>query len=70
LRLNHINLNELPREAQKELLDFYEFLLQKYKKKKVKKKIEEIIPRKAKAFKPIKKDKIHNNMQNLGKNQY
>ncbi len=29
-----INLNELPEEARRELLDFYEFLLQKYKKRK------------------------------------
>lgn len=54
-----INLNELPEEAQKELLDFYEFLLQKYKKKKSRKKIEEIIPRKVKAFQPIKREKIY-----------
>ena len=56
-----INLNELPKEAQRELLDFYEFLLQKYKKrkKKKKKKIEEIIPRKVKAFQPMKREKIY-----------
>ena len=54
-----INLNELPEEAQKELMDFYEFLLQKYKKKKIKKKIEEIIPRKVKAFKPVKREEIY-----------
>ncbi|GAB6072725.1 hypothetical protein JCM14244_11020 [Venenivibrio stagnispumantis] len=54
-----INLNELPEEAQKELLDFYEFLLQKYKKKKTKKKIEEIIPRKVKEFTPIKREEIY-----------
>jgi hypothetical protein len=58
--MKNINLNELPKEAQKELLDFYEYLLQKYKKKKVKKKIEEIIPKKAKAFKPMKRDEIYN----------
>jgi len=29
-----IDLEKLPEEARKELLDFYEFLLQKYKKKK------------------------------------
>ena len=45
-----INLNELPEEAQRELLDFYEFLLQKYKKRKRKKRIEEIIPEKLKHF--------------------
>ncbi|WP_457626633.1 DUF2281 domain-containing protein [Persephonella sp.] len=28
-----IDLEKLPEEARKELLDFYEFLLQKYKKK-------------------------------------
>ena len=54
-----INLNELPEEAQKELLDFYEFLLQKYKKRKRKKKIEEIIPRKVKVFQPMKRDEIY-----------
>jgi hypothetical protein len=57
--MKSINLNELPKEAQKELLDFYEFLLQKYKKKKVKKKIEEIIPKKVKTFKPMKRDEIY-----------
>lgn len=54
-----INLNELPEEAQKELLDFYEFLVQKYKKKKIKKKIEEIIPRKVKEFTPMKREEIY-----------
>jgi len=54
-----INLNELPEEAQKELLDFYEFLVQKYKKKKTKKKIEELIPRKVKEFKPMKREEIY-----------
>ena len=29
-----IDLEKLPEEARKELLDFYEFLLQKYKKEK------------------------------------
>ncbi|WP_456384719.1 DUF2281 domain-containing protein [Persephonella sp.] len=54
-----INLNELPEEAQKELLDFYEFLLQKYRRKKTKKKIEDIIPRKVKTFQPMKREKIY-----------
>jgi len=54
-----INLNELPEEAQKELLDFYEFLLQKYKKRKRKKGIEEVIPRKVKAFQPMKREEIY-----------
>lgn len=54
-----INLNELPEEAQRELLDFYEFLLQKYKKRKRKKRIEEIIPRKVKAFQPMKREEIY-----------
>jgi hypothetical protein len=54
-----INFNELPEEAQRELLDFYEFLLQKYKKRKIKKKIEEIIPKKVKAFQPMKREEIY-----------
>ncbi len=54
-----INLDELPEEAQKELLDFYEFLLQKYKKQKRKKRIEEVIPRKVKAFQPMTREKIY-----------
>jgi len=54
-----INLNKLPEEAQRELLDFYEFLLQKYKKRKTKKKIEEIIPRKVKSFQPMKREEIY-----------
>lgn len=53
-----INLNDLPKEAQKELLDFYEFLLQKYKKREKKKGIDEIIPKKVKAFQPIKREEI------------
>ena len=31
--MNIIDLNKLPEEAQKELIDFYEFLLQKYQQK-------------------------------------
>ncbi len=54
-----INLDELPEEAQKELLDFYEFLLQKYKKKKRKRKIEEVIPREVKTFQPLKREEIY-----------
>ncbi|WP_456400386.1 DUF2281 domain-containing protein [Persephonella sp.] len=54
-----INLDKLPEEARKELLDFYEFLLQKYTKRKIKKKIEEIIPRKVKTFNPIKREEIY-----------
>ncbi|WP_084609415.1 DUF2281 domain-containing protein [Sulfurihydrogenibium subterraneum] len=53
-----INLNDLPKEAQKELLDFYEFLLQKYKKREKKKRIDEIIPKKVKAFQPIKREEL------------
>jgi len=54
-----INLNDLPEEAQRELLDFYEFLLQKYKKRKKKKKIDEIIPKKVKVFQPIEREEIY-----------
>ncbi len=58
-KMQTINLDELPEEARKELLDFYEFLLQKYKKRKAKKKIEEIIPRKVKTFEPMKREDIY-----------
>jgi len=54
-----IDLDKLPKEAQKELIDFYEFLLNKYKKRKVNKKIEEIIPKKVKSFKPLKREEIY-----------
>ncbi len=54
-----IDLSKLPEEAKKELLDFYKSLLQKYEKKKRKKRIEEIIPRKVKSFQPIKREKIY-----------
>ncbi|MDM7272962.1 DUF2281 domain-containing protein [Sulfurihydrogenibium azorense] len=54
-----INLNDLPKEAQKELLDFYGFLLQKYKKREKKKRIDEIIPKKVKAFQPIKREELY-----------
>ncbi len=58
-KIQTINLDELPEEVRKELLDFYEFLLQKYKKRKAKKKIEEIIPRKVKTFEPMKREDIY-----------
>ncbi|MBK3333209.1 DUF2281 domain-containing protein [Persephonella atlantica] len=51
-----INLNELPEEARRELLDFYEFLLQKYKKRK---RIDEIVPKRVKAFQPMKREEIY-----------
>ena len=54
-----INLEELPEEARRELLDFYEFLLKKYKKNKQKKKIEEIIPKKVKVFTFMKREEIY-----------
>ena len=31
--MSHIDLSVLPRNAQQELIDFYEFLIEKYKKK-------------------------------------
>ena len=58
-KMQTINLDKLPEEARKELLDFYEFLLRKYKKRKAKKKIEEIIPRKVKTFEPMKREDIY-----------
>ena len=54
-----IDLEKLPEEARKELLDFYEFLLQKYKKKKRKAKIDELVPKKTKVFKPLKREEIY-----------
>ena len=61
LYMYKINLDELPEEARRELLDFYEFLVKKYKKTESKNKnIDEIIPRKVKPFKPLKRDEIYN----------
>ncbi|WP_081825260.1 DUF2281 domain-containing protein [Persephonella sp. IF05-L8] len=37
--MKEINLDKLPEEAKKELMDFYEFLLQKYAKKGLKKQL-------------------------------
>ncbi|NPA54422.1 MAG: DUF2281 domain-containing protein [Aquificae bacterium] len=54
-----IDIEKLPKKAQKELLDFYEFLLKKYKRKKVHKKIDGILPKKVKSFKPIKREDIY-----------
>ena len=57
--MKEINLDKLPEEAKKELIDFYEFLLQNYAKKKIRKTIDEIIPKKVKPFKPLKREEIY-----------
>ncbi|WP_029522823.1 DUF2281 domain-containing protein [Persephonella sp. KM09-Lau-8] len=57
--MKEINLEKLPEEAKKELIDFYEFLLQKYAKKRIKKTVDEIIPKKVKPFKPLKREEIY-----------
>ena len=55
-----IDLEKLPEEARKELLDFYEFLLEKYgKKKKNRLNIEKLLPKKVKFFDPLNRDDIY-----------
>ena len=58
--LKEIDLERLPEEARKELLDFYEFLLEKYsKKKKNKLNIEKLLPKKVKFFNPLNREDIY-----------
>ena len=57
---NTLNLSPLPASAQQELIDFYEFLLEKYAKsqpKTIQKKT--IAPRLVKEFQPLNRESIY-----------
>lgn len=57
---NTLNLSPLPASAQQELIDFYEFLLEKYAKnqpKTIQKKT--IVPRLVKEFQPLNRESIY-----------
>lgn len=59
---NSLDLSSLPKEARNELVDFYDFLKQRYKqveKKPVKRDISRLIPRTVPAFKPLTRDEIY-----------
>jgi len=57
---NTLNLSPLPASAQQELIDFYEFLLEKYAKsqpKTIQKKT--IAPRLVNEFQPLNRESIY-----------
>ncbi len=59
-----LDISILPEEAQRELLDFYEFLVEKYGKKgKIKKYnwelLKHILPQPIKRFEPIKREDLY-----------
>jgi hypothetical protein len=57
---NTLNLSPLPASAQQELIDFYEFLLEKYAKSQpetIQKKT--IAPRLVKEFQPLNRESIY-----------
>jgi hypothetical protein len=57
-----INTSVLPINAQRELYDFYEFLVYKYTNKKKESQninIDDIIPRRVTPFEPIKRNSIY-----------
>ncbi len=58
---NQLDLDILPEEARKEIEDFYEFLLKKYRVKEKKRKIDigHLIPAPIKKFKPLTRDEIY-----------
>jgi hypothetical protein len=57
---NSLNLSPLPASAQQELIDFYEFLLEKHTKSKPKTTQKKTIaPRLVKEFKPLNRESIY-----------
>jgi hypothetical protein len=57
---NSLNLSLLPAYAQQELIDFYEFLLEKYVKSKPKTiQRKTIAPRLVKEFQPLNREAIY-----------
>lgn len=56
-----INPSLLPMIAQRELYDFYQFLLKKYAEKKQQKKItlSDIVPRQVSTFVPLSRESIY-----------
>lgn len=59
---NSLDLSSLPKEARTELVDFYDFLKQRYKhveKRPEKRDISRLIPRTVPAFKPLTRDEIY-----------
>lgn len=57
---NTLNLSPLPASAQQELIDFYEFLLEKYTKSKPKTTQKKTIaPRLVKEFQPLHRESIY-----------
>ena len=56
-----IDLSLLPKKAQHELYDFYQFLIHKYASKHPSKKINitDIVPRQVNPFKPLDKESVH-----------
>jgi hypothetical protein len=57
---NTLNLSPLPASAQQELIDFYEFLLEKYAKSNPKTNQKKTIaPRLVKEFQPLSRESIY-----------
>ncbi|RUM61574.1 MAG: hypothetical protein DSY66_01640 [Persephonella sp.] len=62
--MKEIDLSILPEEAQKELIEFYEYLVEKYKRKgqineyntKI---IEKLLPKSVGSFEPIKREDLY-----------
>ncbi|MCL5991679.1 MAG: hypothetical protein M1419_06205 [Bacteroidetes bacterium] len=60
---NFIDLTLLPDSAKQQVMDFYNFLLNKYTKKVRKKKkneiLEQLLPKKVRNFKPLTREEIY-----------
>jgi hypothetical protein len=64
--LDIIDMQVLPEEARAILMEFYLFLVERYKTSKVEKKesdnaaiIEDLLPKKVRNFVPMKREEIH-----------
>ena len=59
--LKTIDLDILPDDAKKELIDFYEYLVKKYGKNKKEKEVDLflILPKPVKNFSPLKREEIY-----------
>ncbi len=58
----YLNLENLPEEWRKEIIDFYDFLLTKYdrtEREKVKVKKSDILPKPVSKFIPLKREEIY-----------
>ena len=63
MKTEMLDLTVLPSKARLEIKDFYQFLLQKYTQKSGKgvkeEKLDNLLPKKISAFKPLKRDDVY-----------